>query len=331
MSPNVQRREFIRLLGGAVAAWPLAARAQQQRPPVVGVLGGHRAAEWRPFVAAFNEGLKELGYFDGQNVATEYRWADGDYSRLPALAADLVRRHVAVIAAIGGVNSALAAKAETSELPIVFLTGRDPVELGFVESYNRPGGNLTGVTMLNDELVGKRLELLRELVPKAATIATLINPDNRNHPSHLKTLEAVARAGGQQVIVIGASTDGDFESAFTILVKRRADALVVNADPFLDSRQAQIVGLATRHALPTISPWREFVQAGGLASYGTSLADAHRQVGVYAGRILKGAKPADLPVVQPTKFEMFINLKTANALGLTVPASILMRADEVIE
>jgi ABC-type uncharacterized transport system substrate-binding protein len=319
------------LLGGAAAAWPRAARAQQQRPPVVGVLGGHRAAEWRPFVAAFNEGLKALGYFDSQNVATEYRWADGDYSRLPALAADLVRRQVAVIAAIGGVNSALAAKAETSELPIVFLTGRDPVELGFVESYNRPGGNLTGVTMLNDELVGKRLELLREVVPKAATIATLINPDNRNHPSHVKTLEAVARAGGQQVIVIGASADDDFEPAFAILVKRRADALVVNADPFLDSRQELIVRLATRHALPTISPWREFVQAGGLASYGTSLTDAHRQVGVYVARILNGAKPSDLPVVQPTKFEMFVNLKTANALGLTVPPSVLLRADEVIE
>jgi putative ABC transport system substrate-binding protein len=327
----IHRREFITLLGGAAAAWPFAARAQQQRPPVVGVLGGHTAAEWRPFVAAFNEGLKELGYFDGQNVATEYRWAEGDYSRLPALAADLVRRQVAVIAAIGGVNSALAAKAETSELPIVFLTGRDPVELGFVESYNRPGGNLTGVSMLNDELVGKRLELLRELVPKAATIATLINPDNRNHPSHVKTLEAVARAGGQQVIVIGASADGDFEPAFAMLVKRRADALVVNADPFLDSRQGQIVGLVTRHAVPTISPWREFVQAGGLASYGTSLADAHRQVGVYVGRILNGAKPSDLPVVQPTKFEMFVNLKTANALGLTVPPSVLLRADEVIE
>jgi putative ABC transport system substrate-binding protein len=324
------RREFITLLGGAVG-WPLAVRAQQAAMPVVGVLGGHTATEWRPFVAAFNEGLKELGYFDGQNVATEYRWADGDYSQLPALAADLVRRQVAVIAAIGGVNSALAAKAETSDLPIVFLTGRDPVELGFVESYNRPGGNLTGVSMLNDELVGKRLELLRELVPKAATIATLINPNNRNHASHVKTLEVVARAGGQQVIVIGASADGDFEPAFAILTKRRADALVINADPFLDSRQEQMVRLARRHAVPTISPWRELVQVGGLASYGTSLADAHRQVGVYAGRILKGAKPADLPVVQPTKFEMFINLKTANALGLTVPASILMRADEVIE
>jgi putative ABC transport system substrate-binding protein len=326
----VKRREFITLLGGT-AAWPLAARAQQPAMPVVGVLSGNSSAEWGPFVAAFNQGLKEIGYIDGQNVSIQYRWGDGHYDRLPALAADLVRWQVAVIAAIGGVNSALAAKAATSELPIVFLTGRDPVELGFVESLNHPGGNLTGVSLLNDDLVGKRLELLRELVPNAATIATLINPENRNHPSHARTLEAVARAGGQQVIVIGAAADGDFEPAFAMLVQRRADALVINADPFLDSRQEQIVGLATRHSVPAISPWREFVQAGGLASYGTSLLDAHRQTGVYVGRILKGAKPADLPVVQPTKFEMFVNLKAANALGLRVPTSILLRADEVIE
>jgi putative tryptophan/tyrosine transport system substrate-binding protein len=327
----VRRREFITLLGGAAVAWPLVARAQQSAVPVVGVLSSHSSAEWRPFVAAFNQGLKEIGYIDGQNVSIEYRWADGHYDRLPALADDLVRRQVAVIAAIGGVNAALAAKAATLELPIVFLTGRDPVELGFVESLNRPGGNLTGVSMLNDELVAKRLELLRELVPKAATIAILINPENRNHPSHARTLEAVARAGGQQVIVISAAADRDFEHAFEMLVKRHADALVVGADPFFDIRREQIVGLTTRHAVPTIFQWREFVQAGGLASYGTSLADAHRQQGIYAGRILKGAKPADLPVVQPTKFEMFVNLKTARALGLTVPPSILLRADEVIE
>jgi putative tryptophan/tyrosine transport system substrate-binding protein len=326
------RREFITLLGGAAAAWPLAARAQQQSAmPVIGVLGGHTRAQWQPFLTAFHQGLKQVGYIEGENVASEYRWAEGHYDRLPALAADLVHRQVAVIAAIGGVNSALAAKAATSEIPIVFLTGRDPVELGFVESFNRPGGNLTGVSLLNDELVAKRLELLRELVPKAATIAILINPDNRNHPSHARTLEAVARAGGQQLIVIGAAADGDFEPAFAMLIQRRADALVVNADPFFDSRQEHIVGLATRHAVPTIFPWREYVQAGGLASYGTSLLDAHRQTGVYAGRILKGAKPADLPVVQATKFEMLVNLKTANALGLTVPTSILLRADEVIE
>jgi putative tryptophan/tyrosine transport system substrate-binding protein len=330
MASHIGRRKFLATLSGA-AAWPLAARAQQQVLPVVGVLGGHTAAEWRPFVAAFNDGLKELGYVDGQNVGTEYRWAEGDYGRLPALAADLVRRKVAVIAAIGGVNATFAAKAATVDIPIVFLTGRDPVELGFVESHNRPGGNLTGVSMLNDELVAKRLELLRELVPKAATIAILINPHNRNHPPHVRALEAVARAGGQQIIVVSAASDRDFEPAFAMLVTQRADGLMVAADPFLDSRAEQIVGLAKRHAVPTMFQWREFVQVGGLASYGTSLADAHRQVGVYAGRILKGAKPGDLPVVQPTKFEMFINLKTANALGLTVPASILLRADEVIE
>jgi putative tryptophan/tyrosine transport system substrate-binding protein len=326
----MKRREFITLLGGA-AAWPLATRAQQPAIPVIGVLGGHTAAEWRPFVAAFNEGLKELGYVDGQNVATEYRWAEGDYGRLPGLGADLVGRKVAVIAAIGGVNSALAAKATTAEIPIVFLTGRDPVELGFVDSYNRPGRNLTGVNMRNEELVAKRLELLRELVPKATKIAILINPDNRNHPSHVKSLEAVARASGQQVVVIRAAADRDFESAFATLVAQGAEGLIVEPDPLLDSRTEQIVGLAKRHAVPTIFQWREFVQAGGLASYGTSLADAHRQVGVYVGRILNGAKPADLPVVQPTKFEMYINLKTANALGLSVPPSILLRADEVIE
>jgi putative ABC transport system substrate-binding protein len=326
----MRRRDFVALLG-AGAAWPVAARAQQPAMPVIGVLGGHTRAQWQPFLTAFHQGLKQAGYIEGENVASEYRWAEGHYDRLPALAADLVHRQVAVIAAIGGVNSALAAKAATSEIPIVFLTGRDPVELGFVESFNRPGGNLTGVSLLNDELVAKRLELLRELVPKAATIATLINPDNRNHPSHARTLEAVARAGGQQLVVIGAAADGDFEPAFAMLIQRRADALVVNADPFFDSRQEQIVRLAARHAVPTIFPWREYVQAGGLASYGTSLLDAHRQTGVYAGRILKGAKPADLPVVQATKFEMSVNLKTANALGLTVPTSILLRADEVIE
>jgi putative ABC transport system substrate-binding protein len=335
MGRQMRRREFITLLGSTAVVpamlWPLAARAQQPAMPLVGVLSGHSSAEWGPFVAAFNQGLKEIGYIDGQNVSIQYRWADGHYDRLPALAADLVRRRVAVIAAIGGVNAALAAKAATSELPIVFVTGRDPVELGFIESLNHPGRNLTGVSMLNDELVAKRLELLRELVPKAATIAILINPDNRNHLSHTRTLEAVARAGGQQVIVISAAADRDFEPAFAMLVQRRADALVVAADPFFDSRREQIVRLTTRHAVPTIFQWREFVQAGGLASYGTSLTDVHRQMGVYTGKILKGAKPADLPVVQPTKFEMFVNLKTARALGLTVPPSILLRADEVIE
>jgi putative ABC transport system substrate-binding protein len=331
MASYIERRKFLGAVGGAAAAWPLVARAQQPAIPVVGVLSGHSSAEWGQFVAAFNRGLKEVGYVEGQNVSIEYRWAEGHYDRLPALAADLVRRRVAVIAAIGGVNAAFAAKAETSELPIVFITGRDPVELGFVASLNRPGGNLTGVSLLNDELVPKRLELLRELVPRAATIAILVNPDNRNHPSYVVALDSVARVGGQKVLVLGAGMDPDFEPAFARLVQRRADALVVAADPFFDSRREQIVGLAIRYAVPTIFQWREFVQAGGLISYGTSLADAHRLQGVYSGRLLKGAKAADLPVVQPTKFELFVNLRTAQALGVTVPPSILLRADEVIE
>jgi putative ABC transport system substrate-binding protein len=328
----VKRRAFITLLGGTAAAWPLAARAQQQPTmPVVGILGGHTGADWTPFVAAFQVGLKEIGFVEGQNIRIEYRWAEGHYDRLPALAADLVRSRVAVIAAIGGVNSALAAKTVTSEIPIVFLTGRDPIELGFVKSFNRPGRNLTGINLQNAELESKRLELLRELVPNAATIAILINPDNRNHRSRVDGLATAVRAGGQQVVVLGAMTEGDFEPAFAMLSQRAADALIVSPDPFLDSHRETLVSLTARYAVPAIFQWREFVQAGGLASYGTSLADAHRQVGNYIGKILQGASPADLPVVQPTKFELFINLKTAQALGLNVPTSILLRADEVIE
>ena len=326
------RRKFITLLGGAAAAWPLAARAQQQPTmPVVGILGGHTAAEWTPFVAAFNVGVKEIGFVEGQNVRIEYRWAEGHYDRLPALAADLVRSRVAVIAAVGGVNSAFAAKGVTSEIPIVFLTGRDPVELGFVKSFNRPGGNLTGINLQNAELESKRLELLRELVANAATIAILINPDNRNHRSRVDALAAAVRAGGQQAVVLGATAEGDFEPAFAMLSQRGADALIVSPDPFLDSHRETLVSLTARYAVPAIFQWREFVQAGGLVSYGTSLADAHRQLGNYTGKILQGASPADLPVVQPTKFELFINLKTAQALGLNVPTSILLRADEVVE
>ena len=326
----MRRREFITLVGGAVT-WPLAARGQQSAMPVVGVLGGHTSAEWQSFVAAFNEGLKEVGYVDGQNVSTEYRWAEGNYARLPELAADLVRQKVAVIAAIGGVNSALAAKAVTSEIPIVFLTGRDPVESGLVDSFNRPAGNLTGVSLLNDALMAKRLELLRELVPNATTVAFLINPSNRNHQSNLKILEAAARAGGQQLIVLSAAADNDIEPAFSMLARQRVEGLIVAPDPFLDSHRETLVKLAMRHSVPTIFQWREFVQAGGLISYGTSLADAHRQVGIYAGKILRGARPADLPVVQATKIELFVNLQTAKKLGLTVPTSILLRANEVIE
>jgi ABC-type uncharacterized transport system substrate-binding protein len=329
---DLRRRQFITLLGGAAIAWPLAADAQQAATmPVVGILGGHTGAEWTPFVAAFNVGLKEIGFVEGQNIRIAYRWAEGHYDRLPALAADLVRSRVAVIAAVGGVNSAIAAKAVTSEIPIVFLTGRDPVELGFVKSFNRPGGNLTGINLQNAELESKRLELLRELVANAATIAILINPDNRNHRSRVDALAAAVRAGGQQVVVLGAAAEGDFEPAFAMLSQRGANALIVSPDPFLDSHRETLVSLTARYAVPAIFQWREFVQAGGLVSYGTSLADAHRQLGNYTGKILQGATPADLPVVQPTRFELFINLKTAQALGLKVPTSILLRADEVIE
>jgi putative tryptophan/tyrosine transport system substrate-binding protein len=330
---DMRRREFILGLGSAAAwpvAWPLLAYAQQEKP-VIGVLGGHTRAQWQPFVAAFHQGLRETGYLDGENVSTEYRWAEGSYDRLPALAADLVRYRVAVIAAIGGVNSALAAKAATSQIPILFLTGRDPVELGFVESLNRPGGNLSGVSLLNEELVAKRLELLRELVPNATTFAFLINPNNRNHQSHARTLEAVAHAGGQQLIVVRVASDVDFEPAFSTLGQSGVQGLVVAPDPFLDSQREILVTLARDHAVPAIFQWREFVQAGGLMSYGTSLAEAHRQLGIYSGRILRGAKPADLPVVQPAKFELLVNLNAAKTLGLTVPTSILLRADEVIE
>jgi putative tryptophan/tyrosine transport system substrate-binding protein len=327
---QLKRREFITVLGGA-AAWPLAARAQQSPKPIVGVLGGHTEAQWQPFVAAFQQGLKETGYVEGDNVAIEYRWAEGRYDRLPALAADLVHYRVAVIAAIGGVNSGLAAKAATSQIPIVFLTGRDPVELGFVESFNRPEGNLTGISMLNDELDAKRLELLRELVPNAAVFAVLINPNNRNHEAHARTLDAVAHAGRQRLIVLRVASDEGFDPAFSTLAREGAQGLVVVPDPFLDSERERLVQLAMKHAVPAIFQWREFVQAGGLISYGMSLADAHRQVGIYSGRILRGAKPADLPVVQPAKFELLINLKAARTLRLTVPTSILLRADEVIE
>jgi putative ABC transport system substrate-binding protein len=330
MASHIGRRKFLATLGGAVA-WPLAARAQQSALPVVGVLGGTSQAEWVSFLAAFNRGLKELGYVEGQNVKIEYRWADNRYDRLDALAADLVERQVAVIAALGGTPSVLAAKRATSTVPIVFLVGRDPVELGLVASFNRPGGNVTGVNMLNVALAEKRLELVRELVPKAAVIAILFNRDNPNGQSYVSELEPIARAAGQRTLVLNASNDHDLEAAFAMLVQNRADAVVVAPDPFLDSRPDRVVALAARHAVPAIYQWREFVAAGGLISYGTSLADAHRQQGVYVGSILKGTRPPDLPVIQPTKFELVINLKTAKALGLTVPLTLQARADEVIE
>jgi putative tryptophan/tyrosine transport system substrate-binding protein len=331
MASYIGRRKFLATLGGAVAAWPLAARAQQPPMPVIGVLGGTSQAEWVPFLAAFNRGLKGVGYIEGENVKIEYRWADNQYDRLTTLAADLVERQVAVIAALGGTPAALAAKKATARIPIVFLIGRDPVELGLVASFNRPGGNVTGVNMLNVTLAEKRLELVRELVPKAAVIAVLFNRDNPNGQSYVSELEPVARAAAQRVLALNASNDHDLDAAFATLVQNRADAVVVAPDPFLDSKPDRVVALAARHAVPAIYQWREFVVAGGLISYGTSLTDAHRQQGVYVGGILKGTKPADLPVIQPTRFELVINLKTARTLGLTVPLTLQARADEVIE
>jgi putative tryptophan/tyrosine transport system substrate-binding protein len=327
----VKRRQFITLLGGAVATWPLAARPQQLAMPIVGVLGGHTRSEWRPFIAAFNLGLKDVGFVESQNVYIEYRWAQGHYDELPALAADLVRSRVAVIVAVGGVNSAVAANAATEEIPIIFLTGRDPIELGFVKSFNRPGGNLTGINLQNEELEPKRLDLLRELVPNATKIALLINPENRNHQSRVGAMRAAVRDAGQQVVVLGAAADRDFAPGFAALVERGVNALIVLPDPFLDSHREALVSLAARYAIPAMYQWREFVQTGGLVSYGSSLTEAHRQLGNYTGKVLQGTKPADLPVLQPTKFEMAINLKTAKALGLTVPQTLLVAADEVIE
>jgi len=328
----VRRRAFISLLGGAAAAWPLAARAQQAAVPVVGLLSGRSPKDSVANVIAFKRGLGELGYFDGQNVEIDFRWALGHYDQLPALAADLVRRKVTVIVATGGgVTSTRAATTATSSIPIIFVSGGDPIDLGLVESLNKPGGNLTGVTFFLGALEAKRLELLHELLPKAALIGALVNPTFPVSNTRLEDAQAAAQALGKKLVVVHASTEGELKTAFTTLTQQRVEALDIIADPFLVGHAEQIVALAARNALPTISPLREFAVAGGVVSYGTSITEAHRLAGVYAGRILKGAKPADLPVQQPTKFELVINLKTAKALGLDIPPTVLARADEVIE
>jgi len=328
----MRRREFIALLGGAAAAWPLAARAQQPALPVIGFLGSASPDLYAVRLSAFRQGLKQAGYVEGQNVAIEYRWADGHYDRLPVLAAELVHRRVTVIVAGGGTPSVVAAKAATATIPIVFETATDPVQLGLVASLNRPGGNLTGVTNLNVEVGPKRLELLRELMPTAIIIAVLVNPTSGVLAEQvLHELEAAAPAFGMQLHALPASTERDLDTVFAALGQLRADALVIAPDIFFLAHTEQLGALALRHAVPAISSNRAFVTAGGLMSYGTSEADSYRLVGISAGKILRGEKPGDIPVQQATKVELIINLKTAKALGLTVPLPLLGRADEVIE
>ena len=327
----MKRREFITLLGGAVAAWPLAARAQQPAMPVIGFLNSGSPETSAHYVVAFRRGLNETGYIDGQNVAIEYRWAQGRNDQLRALADDLVRRQIAVLVAVGGSVTSQAARAATATIPIVFAGGGDPVALGLVNSLSRPEGNATGAVLMAAEVGPKRLELLRELVPKATTIAALVNPSSPNADFEIRNAQAAGRAFGAQIYILNASTEHDIDVAFANLVQRRTDALYVGTDAYFARRRAQLVALAARHTVPAIYDRREFVDAGGLISYGTPLTEAYHQVGIYTGRILKGAKPADLPVMQPTKFELVISLKTAKALALEVPATVLARADEVIE
>ena len=327
----MQRREFITLLGGAAVAWPFAARAQQAALPRIGFLNSASPKEWAPYVDAFKKGLGEAGYIDSQNVAIEYRWAEGQYDRLPRLAAELVGHQVSVLVATGGDVVAQAAKFATNTIPIVFTIGGDPVKLGLVASLNRPGGNVTGVSVLTSSLGAKRLEILREVVPRAELIAMLVNPNSPIADDQIRDGQEAARALGRQIYLLKVSNEDDFERAFATLVQMQIGALLVSADPFFNSRRHQIVALAARYAIPTIYEFRQYAEAGGLMSYGTSLTDGYRQVGIYAGKILKGVHPADLPVQQSVKVELVLNLKTAKALGLTLPITLLGRADEVIE
>jgi len=329
MTYCIGRRAFLSLLGGAAAGWPLAARAQQPAR-VIGFLNSLSADRW-PYLGAFHQGLKEAGYVEGQNVSIEYRWADCHYDRLPALAVDLVRRRVDLIAATGGDPSALAAKAATTTTPIVFNVAEDPVKDGLVASLNRPGGNMTGVSILTASLEAKGLELLHELIPNAAVIAVLVNPSFAEAESQLKVVQVAAYKLGRQIRVLNVSSEREIDPAFAELVQHPVDALLVVSDPFFFAVREKLIALAARHAVPMIAFIREFTVAGGLMSYGTRLSDAYRQMGVYSGQILKGDKPADLPIVQPTKFELVINLRTAKTLGLQIPDRLLALADEVIE
>jgi putative tryptophan/tyrosine transport system substrate-binding protein len=330
MALLMRRRDLVASLAATAAAWPRPGYAQQKAMPVIGFLSSEEPGAFAPLVAAFRQGLSETGYVERQNVAIEYRWAEGHYDRLPALAADLVGRKVDLIAT-GSTTAILAAKSATSTIPIVFFGGGDPVRDGLVASLARPGGNLTGVSVMASELMPKRLELLTELVPQAKVIALLANPNNAGTEPMIRDVREAARAKGVQLHILKATTEIEIDAAFATLVRLHADALVIGADSFFTSRLDHLVTLAARHDVPAIYFGREFAAAGGLISYGTSRTGTWRQVGIYAGRILKGANPADLPVEQPTKFELVINLKTAKALGLTVPPALLARADEVIE
>ena len=331
-SDQLKRREFITLLGGAVGVWPLAAPAQQRPTPVVGYLsGGAPGPPFTTFLAAFRQGLGETGYVEGQNVAIEYRWAEGHYDRLPGLAADLVDHKVDLIAASGGDLAALAAKGATSTIPIVFTSGDDPAETGLVASLARPGGNLTGFSLLVVELHAKRLELISELVPNAKVIALLVNPNSPQTVRVVRAMHEAARIKGVKLEVIQAVTESEIDTAFASLSRLQAGAVVQQADPFFLNRRNQLALLAVRHAVPAIYESRPFVEAGGLMSYGASFPEMYRQIGAYAGRILKGEKPADLPVMRPTKLNLVINLTAARAIGRSIPESFLVRADQVIE
>ena len=325
----MNRREFITLLGGAAAAWPIVARGQQQAMPVIGFLNGQSSEAFAHLLTAFRQGLKETGYLAGENATIEYRWAEGDVDKLPALARDLAERQVSVIVAAGGAH--LAAKAATRIIPIVFTTPGEPVQEGLVASFNRLGGNATGVSVFTGTLEAKRFELLHELVPKATTIGVLLDPSFSGADFQLSEVQRAARTTGHQLRALNASTEADIDQAFSTLVQIRAGGLVVSGNPFLNNKRNKLIALTAHHAIPAIYEARESTTAGGLMNYGPSITEVYRQLGVYTGRILKGERPADLPVLQPTKFDLLINLRTAKTLGLTVPPTLLARADEVIE